>query len=189
MKSAVEADLGQLNVILALQRRLSPEIDTSEIAKEIGERLREELDYRREAKHMALYRAMLVDSHRVHVPEPIAALSTERLLTMTWLEGNRLLDYRDADLADRNLIAAALFQAWWMPFARYGVIHGDPHLGNYTVFEKAKPAGGDQPSRLRLHPHLPAALREGGRRPLSRASGERPRADGGSLPLAGASAT
>ena len=49
MQSAVEADLGQLGVILALQRRFSPEIDTTEIGKEMGERLREELDYKREA--------------------------------------------------------------------------------------------------------------------------------------------
>jgi predicted unusual protein kinase regulating ubiquinone biosynthesis (AarF/ABC1/UbiB family) len=35
-----------------------------------------------------------------------------------------------------------MFRAWWLPFARYGVIHGDPHLGNYTVFEKeGRPAG------------------------------------------------
>ena len=34
-------------------------IDTTEIAKEIGARIREELDYRREAKHVALYRVML----------------------------------------------------------------------------------------------------------------------------------
>jgi predicted unusual protein kinase regulating ubiquinone biosynthesis (AarF/ABC1/UbiB family) len=30
-------------------------------------------------------------------------------------------------------VGAALFRAWWRPFAKYGVIHGDPHLGNYTV--------------------------------------------------------
>jgi predicted unusual protein kinase regulating ubiquinone biosynthesis (AarF/ABC1/UbiB family) len=142
MKSAVEADLRQLNVILAVQRRLSPEIDTSEIAKEIGERLREELDYRLEAKHMVLYGDMLAKSQRVRVPEPQFDLSTERLLTMTWLEGEKLLGYREADLPDRNRIAAALFEAWWMPFAQYGVIHGDPHLGNYTVYEsKGRPSG------------------------------------------------
>jgi predicted unusual protein kinase regulating ubiquinone biosynthesis (AarF/ABC1/UbiB family) len=28
-----------------------------------------------------------------------------------------------------------MFRAWWYPFSHYGVIHGDPHLGNYTVFE------------------------------------------------------
>ena len=38
---------------------MDPAIDTREIAKEIGARVREELDYRREAKHAALYREML----------------------------------------------------------------------------------------------------------------------------------
>src|SRR6266849_1662967 len=57
MQSAVEADLQQLQWLLAIRRRLDAAIDTSEIGKEIGARVREELDYRREAKHVALYRA------------------------------------------------------------------------------------------------------------------------------------
>lgn len=57
MQSAVEADLKQLELVFALHRRMDPAIDTTEIAKEIGERVREELDYRREAAHAALYRA------------------------------------------------------------------------------------------------------------------------------------
>ena len=62
---------------------------------------------------------------------------------MTWLEGHRLLDYTDRPLEERNLIARAMFRAWWYPFSHYGVIHGDPHLGNYTVFEdEAGRAGG-----------------------------------------------
>ncbi len=59
MQSAVEADLSQLEIVFAIHRRMDPVIDTSEIAKEIGARVREELDYRREAKHVALYRQML----------------------------------------------------------------------------------------------------------------------------------
>ena len=54
---------------------------------------------------------------------------------MNWLEGKRLLDYTDRPLEERNQIARAMFRAWWLPFGRYGVIHGDPHLGNYTVIE------------------------------------------------------
>ena len=69
MQSAVEADLQQLGLIFALHRRMDPAIDTTEIAKEIGARIREELDYRREAKHVALYRDML-GGHR---PDPRAA--------------------------------------------------------------------------------------------------------------------
>ena len=56
MQSAVEADLNQLQLLFAIRNRFDPAIDTTEIAKEIGARLREELDYLREAKHVALYR-------------------------------------------------------------------------------------------------------------------------------------
>jgi predicted unusual protein kinase regulating ubiquinone biosynthesis (AarF/ABC1/UbiB family) len=142
MQSAVEADLGQLGLILRLQRRFSPEIDTTEIAKELAERLREELDYKREAAHAGLYRLMLKDEALVRVPEIVPELSTRRLLAMSWLEGRPLLSFLDHDLEDRNRIAKAMFRAWWFPFAHFGVIHGDPHLGNYTVFEQnKKPAG------------------------------------------------
>ena len=44
------------------------------------------------------------------------------------------LDLPDAAEAGRTRIASAMFKAWWVPFIRFGVIHGDPHLGNYTVF-------------------------------------------------------
>ncbi len=163
MKSAVEADLGQLGVIFGLQRRFAPEIDTTEIAKELGERLREELDYAREAKHAALFRLMLKDDENVRVPEILGALSTDRLLTMRWLDGKKLLTYLGHDLADRNAIARALFTAWWKPFATYGVIHGDPHLGNYTVFEQeTRPAKGSASSSP-LAGEVPPKAAEGGK--------------------------
>jgi predicted unusual protein kinase regulating ubiquinone biosynthesis (AarF/ABC1/UbiB family) len=137
MQSAVEADLKQLSWLFAIRARMDVAIDTSEIAQEIGERLREELDYRREAKHAALYGAMLNDVDMVRVPKARPELSTGRLLTLDWLQGERLLDYKDADLETRNRLAQAMFTAWWFPFSRFGVIHGDPHLGNYTVFADA----------------------------------------------------
>ena len=136
MQSAVEADLKQLDFILSLHRRMDPAIDTSEIAQEIGERVREELDYRREAGHAALYAHMLADQPLVRVPATHADLSTGRLLTLDWLEGRPLLEFREQPLEIRNRIAQAMFAAWWLPFSRFGVIHGDPHLGNYTVFEE-----------------------------------------------------
>src|SRR5205085_8598654 len=69
MQSAVEADLKQLQLIFAIHRRMDPVIDTTEIAKEIGARIREELDYRREARHVALYRVMLDDIDAIRVPK------------------------------------------------------------------------------------------------------------------------
>ncbi len=142
MESAVEADLSQLQLLLALHRRMDSAIDTREIAKELGARVREELDYHREAKHAALYELMLEGTDDVRVPKVDTSLSTKRLLTMHWLEGGKLLTHREADLETRNLIARAMFHAWWRPFIRFGVIHGDPHLGNYTVFEEGGRPGG-----------------------------------------------
>ena len=134
MQSAVEADLQQLGWLLAIRRRLDSALDTSEVAKEIGARVREELDYRREAKHVALYRLMLDGIDIVRVPSAWPELSTGRLLTLDWLDGSRMLTHKDDPLSIRNALATAMFTAWWFPFSRFGVIHGDPHLGNYTVF-------------------------------------------------------
>ena len=142
MQSAVEADLNQLSVLFAMHRQMDPAIDTSEIAKEISERIREELDYQREAKHAGLYHRMLADETLVRVPKVHQDLSTDRLLALNWLEGKPLLGFKSHDLGVRNRIATAMFQAWWLPFSRFGVIHGDPHLGNYTVFDEGGEAGG-----------------------------------------------
>jgi predicted unusual protein kinase regulating ubiquinone biosynthesis (AarF/ABC1/UbiB family) len=142
MQSAVEADLKQLGLLFAIRRRFDPAIDTSEIIKEIGARIREELDYAREAKHVALYRDMLGGQNSIRVPRVWPELSTSRLLTLDWLEGSRMLEHKDDTLAVRNRLATAMFTAWWFPFSRFGVIHGDPHLGNYTVFaNRGRPAG------------------------------------------------
>jgi predicted unusual protein kinase regulating ubiquinone biosynthesis (AarF/ABC1/UbiB family) len=132
MQSAVESDLGQLRALLTMGRQFFGAIDTREIAVEISERIREELDYAHEAKAMSLYHAFFADRPDIAVPSPHPDLSTGRLLTMDWLEGRGLVAFKDADQATRNHLARILFEAWWTPFIKLGVIHGDPHLGNYA---------------------------------------------------------
>jgi predicted unusual protein kinase regulating ubiquinone biosynthesis (AarF/ABC1/UbiB family) len=133
IESAVEADLTQLRLIFGLYRRYDRSINPERIYEELAERLREELDYDREARHIALYAHMLRDETEVEVPEVLPELSTRRLLTMTWLHGRRLTDFKDAPVEQRNALAYNLFRAWYVPFYGYAVIHGDPHLGNYTA--------------------------------------------------------
>ena len=131
--AAVDADLAQLKVIFSLYRRYDKAINPDRIYEEIAARLREELDYEREARNMRVYTQMLADVPALHVPEVVAELSTRRLLTMSWLEGRPLLGFRERPVEERNALALNMFQAWYLPFYRYGIIHGDPHLGNYTV--------------------------------------------------------
>ncbi|WP_034994556.1 ABC1 kinase family protein [Beijerinckia mobilis] len=142
MASAVEADLKQLEILFAMHRRMNPAIDTRDIVKEISERVREELDYTREACHAALYKEILRDRREVRVPGIHRDLSTRRLLTMDWLDGRKLLDFTRHPQEIRNRIGAAMFNAWWVPFIHYAVIHGDPHFGNYAVFDEGGEPGG-----------------------------------------------
>lgn len=133
MASAVESDVGQLKMMLGMFKRLDGSVDPSEVVEEITDRLREELDYAREAKHMALYQHLLRDADYVQVPDLVPELCTDRLLTMSWVSGDRLDDYESAPQEVRNTIARNLFWTWWRPFTGAAVIHGDPHLGNYQV--------------------------------------------------------
>jgi predicted unusual protein kinase regulating ubiquinone biosynthesis (AarF/ABC1/UbiB family) len=135
MPSVVEADLRQLKLALAVYHRMDNATRNDEVYKELSERLREELDYMREAAQMRVYGLMLEGQPRVTVPKPIESLCTPRLLTMTWLPGSKFQDFLNTNPSQeaRNDVARALFYAWYIPLYRYGIIHGDPHLGNYQV--------------------------------------------------------
>ena len=135
MASAVEADLKQLRLIFSIYERGDKAISTDRIHAEISARLREELDYERERRHMRIYRTMLAKESDVNVPEPVDELSTKRLLTMTWVQGQPIGKFIESDppAEARNQAALSLFRAWYVPFYYYGFIHGDPHLGNYTL--------------------------------------------------------
>ena len=133
MQSTVDADLRQLKILFALFERMGGAVSTHDVYEEIKDRLSEELDYKREAKNIDLYQSILNDYDEFHIPKVFSKLSTDRLLTMSWLEGETLDEIIErAKQKEKNTIAANLFRLWYMPLYQHGVIHGDPHPGNYT---------------------------------------------------------
>ena len=135
MPSTVDADLRQLRLAMGVFKRVAKVIEGDEVYAEVAERLREELDYLREAAQMRLYSNMLRDEPTVTVPRPIEGYCTPRLLTMNWLSGTGMQVWINSEPPQvaRNEMARTLFRAWYIPFYGYGIIHGDPHLGNYQV--------------------------------------------------------
>jgi predicted unusual protein kinase regulating ubiquinone biosynthesis (AarF/ABC1/UbiB family) len=133
MPSVIEADLAQLQWLLKIYERQYRALDTQAVYAEIQDRLREELDYKREATNLKMFAHVLQSHEHVTVPKVFPQLSTDRLLTMAWHPGKPLMDMRDQPKAMRNRIAQTLFQAWYEPLYTYGVIHGDPHMGNYAI--------------------------------------------------------
>jgi predicted unusual protein kinase regulating ubiquinone biosynthesis (AarF/ABC1/UbiB family) len=136
MGSAIQADLSQLKLVLSLYETWSSALDTAEVQEEIALRLAEELDYHNEARNISIYHKIFDDKTTtlgVHIPHVHATLSTQRLLTLSWMEGDSLLHKTEAPYEERNLLSQRLFNAWYYPFYHFGIIHGDPHPGNYTV--------------------------------------------------------
>ena len=138
MGSAIEADLNQLKFILRSFEIYSGALDTENLQTEIREHLREELDYLLEAKHMKLFSEILKGMPFVAIPDVFDKLTTTRLLTMSWLEGKKLLSFTNAPQDLRNKISTALFKSWYYPLYTYGILHGDPHLGNYSWSHEGK---------------------------------------------------
>lgn len=136
MNSIVEADINQLKLIFSIYKRIDSSIDTTEIQKEISTRIKEELDYRKEHKHIKLFQLIFSNTKEINIPKVYEEISTKRLLSMNFLKGKKLLAFKNSSHNVRKNIAMNMFKAWYLPFYKYGVIHGDPHLGNYTSDDK-----------------------------------------------------
>lgn len=136
MTSIIQADLGHLKLALSLYETWSAALDTADVQEEIALRLAEELDYYNEAHNIGIYQNIFnkkATSFGVHIPQVYPQLSTQRLLTLSWMEGESLLSKVEAPLEERNILSKRLFMAWYYPLYQFGIIHGDPHPGNYTV--------------------------------------------------------
>ena len=135
MTSAVTADLNQFKIILNLFEKYNKVIKTKKIFSEIKDRLVEEIDYANEIKNINIFEKIFKFNKSVNIPKIYRNSSTKKLITMSWLEGqsldNILLNSKNKkELSER--IAINIFNAWYMPFYKFCVIHGDPHFGNYT---------------------------------------------------------
>jgi predicted unusual protein kinase regulating ubiquinone biosynthesis (AarF/ABC1/UbiB family) len=109
-------------------------IDQSDVYRELEERLQEELDYVNEARNIQRFQRMFRDDE-VIIPAVYPELSSRRVLTMGLVEGYPLLDILspgvDQDLKD--WVAVKYFRVVWRQIFEYGVLHTDPHPGNYLV--------------------------------------------------------
>jgi predicted unusual protein kinase regulating ubiquinone biosynthesis (AarF/ABC1/UbiB family) len=110
-------------------------IDQSEVYRELEERLHEELDYVNEAKNIALFQKMFRDDDEVIIPKVYPDVSSRRVLTMTMVEGYPFSDILGpgVDQSLKDWVALKYFRVLWRQIFEFGVLHTDPHPGNYLV--------------------------------------------------------
>jgi predicted unusual protein kinase regulating ubiquinone biosynthesis (AarF/ABC1/UbiB family) len=127
----VDADLGALNWLSLPFGGLSIGFDMAAYRREVESMLRQELDYRREAQSLRRFGALVAGCEGVIVPEVIDDLSTDRVLTMTWLEGETFEAARTWPERDRRQAAVTLLRLFLTSIFTWRFLHADPHPGNY----------------------------------------------------------
>lgn len=136
----VEQDLKNLKALLQVFTTMARDVlrqrfDAGDIYLEMEERLREELDYVNEANNLALFHKLFADDDEVVVPRVYPDFSSRRVLTMEYIDGYKLQDMFSAgiDQSLKDWIAVKYFQMVWRQILEFGVLHTDPHPGNYLI--------------------------------------------------------
>jgi predicted unusual protein kinase regulating ubiquinone biosynthesis (AarF/ABC1/UbiB family) len=140
VEDTVEQDLQNLKLLLRTLQALGHDvmrqkIDTGLVYKELEQRLREELDYLNEARNMSEFGRRLGDDEQIMIPRYIKAMSSRRVLTMTYVDGYPMADLMgpEVEFELREWVAEKIHEFAWRQILEFGMLQTDFHPGNYLV--------------------------------------------------------
>jgi predicted unusual protein kinase regulating ubiquinone biosynthesis (AarF/ABC1/UbiB family) len=140
VESTVDQDLGNIRALLqalvvVVRDVMRQDFDPSEVYRELEERLHEELDYIHEANNVALFQRMFADDPEVAIPRVYPDLSSRRVLTLEEMTGYPIAEIMGpgVDQELKDWVAVKYFRVLWRQIFEFGILHTDPHPGNYLV--------------------------------------------------------
>jgi predicted unusual protein kinase regulating ubiquinone biosynthesis (AarF/ABC1/UbiB family) len=140
VEATVEQDLRNLRVLLQALTRIVHDVmqqdfDPTDVYRELEERLHEELDYVHEANNVALFQRMFADDPEVMIPRVYPDLCSRRVLTLEEMTGYPISDILapGVDQELKDWLAIKYYRVLWRQIFEFGVLHTDPHPGNYLV--------------------------------------------------------
>jgi predicted unusual protein kinase regulating ubiquinone biosynthesis (AarF/ABC1/UbiB family) len=154
---ALRSDLRQLSRMSRLMQPLVPGLEIKPLIAELRERMEEELDYRDEAENQRVFAAAYDGDSTIKVPRVVA--SAPRAMVSEWVSGRRLSDViRSGTQAERGGAAAMLAEFHYSAPARVGLLHADPHPGNFQILDDGRLMVLDYGAVARLPDGLPRPL-------------------------------
>ena len=141
IRESIDADLDLVHTLvkgwLSVSRR---PIDLRETFEELKNILHLEADYARERGYLERFGELVADDPRFVVPQSLPRLSSSRVLTMTWEDGQALGAWIESapPLAERERLAEALLDLYCKEFFAWGLVQTDPNFGNFLVREGAR---------------------------------------------------
>ena len=118
-------------------------IDARALVDEFARQIRQELDYRLEARNAQTFHHNFAGDPHVHVPRVYWSYTRARVLTLEWLQGTQIADIETTTLSleERREIAYLMAETWMTMIFRHGFFHGDPHPANILMLEEAGTIG------------------------------------------------
>lgn len=141
VRELVERDLDILMQLASSSEKYFPylrEYDVRGMAEDFGDTIRAEMDYRREARNIEMFREILADENGVDLPEVVLQYSTSSVLTLTRMQGTKTSTSMPQSRMAREEAAGRLASVVLQPALESGVFHADPHGGNILVREDGR---------------------------------------------------
>ena len=176
---AVRADLQNLELIMRLLKRMTPQLDVKAIAEEVRERIAEELDYELEASNQRSLARIFAGHPFIHVPGVVSDLSRERVLVSEFVQGTGFEQLKQSSQAVRDRVGEIAFRFFLGCLYRHRQFSGDPHPGNFLLLSDGRVAFLDfglfkriDPAPVELELACQRAVVEGDAQTLHRLLGE-----------------
>ena len=131
--SAVRADMQNLDMIMRLLKRMTPQLDVRAVAREIRERIGEELDYELEAQNQRSLGRIFNGHPFIKIPDVVTELSRERVLVTELVEGVGFEELKGYPQPQRDRIGEIVFRFFLGCLYRHHQFSGDPHPGNFML--------------------------------------------------------
>jgi ubiquinone biosynthesis protein len=142
----IEADLALLYQAARIAKervRALDFIDAHRLVDEFARQIRQELDYRLEARNADTFHRNFAGHPHVRVPRVYWTYTRSRVLTLEWLDGTQVADIHPDEwtLEDRRDLAYLMAETWMTMIFRHGFFHGDPHPANILVLGRPDQIG------------------------------------------------
>ena len=129
---ALSADLNQIARMSRIMKPLAPGLDLRPLVDEIRARMTEELDYSREARNQQVFAKAFRDDPDFHVPAVLA--KADRVLVTEWVDGTPLSEIIGSGTEEqRDRAGQLLVRLLFSSPSRVGLLHADPHPGNFRL--------------------------------------------------------
>jgi predicted unusual protein kinase regulating ubiquinone biosynthesis (AarF/ABC1/UbiB family) len=134
IRETISADLNNVALLRGLLKAAAPNQDVGSLIEELSERIREELDYEREAVNQAQFAAFYDGHPTIRVPKIISELSAKRVITSELATGVRFAEFLTWPQEEKDLTAETIYRYVFRSLYDAHAFNGDPHPGNY-LFE------------------------------------------------------